>query len=417
MFKKALQIVVTFGVLVGAYQVYLVAFALLTGRVGVGGPTTEWVAHEGKVAKEATRLAVVTFGAKHWAADPKLNIRLYDAERGFFMYAGDYERLEKGKKLKFWPFAIIWLDKGGKGLKTATSAEAHVELNEPLGLAKPGAPAMHVIEASLEQDVILRDDKGTPLDRSDDTVVDGDGAPLPYIEYSEKTSPAEIRTKSHVRIVDQKLKLTGTDLLISMRKPPKGQGGSGGFDAETAILRKDNRVLIADAGKGGVMPGQVRGKADGPTPTTVRSDGEMRVDLPPKPRALRPWEEGPPDQEGPTYVTFRRNVEVARGSSARHARRRQPADHADADREAARGLACARRGRGRPRRRVLRARRGRGDAALLERGRRRRRAARQPRAPPGARDRVRGLAHVAVAGRRDQVQRADLQEAAAQASG
>ncbi|HEY2157808.1 MAG TPA: hypothetical protein VGH33_19420, partial [Isosphaeraceae bacterium] len=316
MFKKALQIVVTFGVLVGAYQAYLVAFALLTGRVGDGRPTTEWVAHEGKVAKEATRLAVATFGAKHWAADPKLNIRLYDAERGFFMYAGDYERLEKGKKLKFWPFAIIWLDKGGKGLKTATSAEAHVELNEPLGLAKPGAPAMHVVEARLEQDVILRDDKGTPLDRSDDTVVDGDGGPLPYIEYSEKTSPAEIRTTSRVRIVDQKLKLTGSDLLIYMRKPPKGQGGSGGFDAETAFLKKDVRILIADAGKGGVMPGQVRGKVDGPTPTTVRSDGEMRVDLPPKPKALRPWEEGPPDQEGPTYVTFRRNVEVARGIEA-----------------------------------------------------------------------------------------------------
>ncbi len=138
MFKKALQIVVTFGVLTGAYQAYLVAFALLTDRIGDRRPTTEWVAHEGKVAKEATRLAVATFGEKHWAANPKLNIRLYDAERGFFMYAGDYERLEKGKKLKFWPFAIIWMDKGGKGLKTATSAEAHVELNEPLGLAKPG---------------------------------------------------------------------------------------------------------------------------------------------------------------------------------------------------------------------------------------------------------------------------------------
>src|SRR5262245_49705851 len=107
-FKKAFQIVATLGLLVGVYQAYLVAFALLTDRVGDRRKETTVVltAHEGKVNKEATRLAVEQFGAGHWAADPKLDIRLYDGERGFFMYAGNYERLEKGKKLRFFPFAI-----------------------------------------------------------------------------------------------------------------------------------------------------------------------------------------------------------------------------------------------------------------------------------------------------------------------
>ena len=161
MFKKAFQIVVTFGVLVGAYQAYLVGFALLTKRIGERDTGIVFVAQEGKVAKWATALAVELFGADSWTARKDLPIRLYDAERGFFMYAGNYERLEKGKKLRFWPFAIIWLSKDGKSRKTAVSTEAKIELNEPLGLVRAGTPSMHVIEARLEQDVILRDDKGT----------------------------------------------------------------------------------------------------------------------------------------------------------------------------------------------------------------------------------------------------------------
>ncbi len=319
MFKKALQIVATIGVLAGAYQAYLVAFALLTDRIGDRRrDTITLVAREGKVAKEATEYAKRAFGETSWAANKELPIRLYDAERGFFMYAGDYERLEGGKKLKFWPFAIVWKSKDGRSLKSATCVEAFLELNEPLGLLKPGATAMRVIEARLEQDVILRDDKGTP-DRSDDTVVDGDGAPLPYIEYTEKTVPAEIRTTKRVRVVDQKMTLTGVDLLMLMRKGQGPAGSSAGFDVETVYLRKDPRIVIADVGKSGVMPGQSRGKAataGGPTPATVKSDGEMRVDLPPKPRPLRPGQEGPPELEGPTFVTFRRNVEVVRGREA-----------------------------------------------------------------------------------------------------
>ena len=317
MFKKALQIVVTFGVLVGAYQAYLVAFAILITQIGGGrsGEGTVFVPHEGKVAKEATAYGIRVFGKDSWVADPKLPIRLYDKERGFYMYAENYERLDGGKKLRFWPFALIWKAKDGPGLKSASSVEAFIELNEPLGLLKPGTPSMHVVEARLEQDVVLRDDKGTP-DPADDTVVDGDGRPLPYIEYTEKTSPAEIRTTEHVRVIDQKMTLTGTDLLILMRKGQGPAGSPGGFDAETVFLKKDPRIVMADVGKSGVMPGQARGKAattSGPTPATVKSDGEMRVDLPPKPKALRPDFDGPPEQEGPTFVTFRRNVEVVRG--------------------------------------------------------------------------------------------------------
>ena len=81
---------------------------------------------------------------------------------------------------------------------------------------------------------------------------------------TEKTSPPEIRTTSRVRIVDQKMTLTGSDLLILMRKRQEGSGSSGGFDAETAFLRKGPEVVIADVGKSGFMPGQSRGKAAAP---------------------------------------------------------------------------------------------------------------------------------------------------------
>ena len=176
MFKKALQIVVTFGVLVGGYQAYLLGFAALTDRIGA--PKTvdaAWVPTKSVTAKEAHRLAVESFGKDDFTSRPDLRISMYDAERGFYMYALNYKRLEDGKKFEFWPFAIIWMSKDGKSRKTATSDRALIELNDKMGLVKPGQDALHVIEAKLEGNVVIRDDKGTLSDRADDLVV----GPLP----------------------------------------------------------------------------------------------------------------------------------------------------------------------------------------------------------------------------------------------
>ncbi len=311
MFKKALQIVVTLGMLLGGYQVYLVAFAMLTDRIGAA-PTLppEWKQIESRTSREARRLAIESFGADHWTAKPDLRIRFYDAARGFYMYAGDYTRLEDGKKFEFFPFAIIWLSKGGAARKLATSDRATVELNEKLGLGK-SEQAIHVIEARLEQQVVIRDDKGTLLDPSDDLVV----GPLPDIKYSEKTKPAVISSVNNIKIVDRNLMITGYDLLIELRDADARDKSQTGFDAQMARLKTNTHIAVKDVGKSGVLPGTSRSttKTEDPTPLDLRSDGEMRIDFPPKPKPLRPMFVGPPEPEGPTYATFQRNVVVERG--------------------------------------------------------------------------------------------------------
>jgi hypothetical protein len=314
-FKKAFQIVVTFGLLVGMYQAYIVAFAAVANRIGrERGPAPFLVDEiEPRFALVARALAVECLGKDSFAAQKDLRISFYDAERGFFMYAGDYKRKEGGKKLEFFEFAIIWLSKDGKSRKIATSDRALVEFKEPMGVMKPGA-APHVVQAKLEGNVWLRDDKGTPADRSDDLVVSGPDGGLPWIEYTEKTNPPEIRSVSSIKVVDQNLTLTGYNLLIWLRKE-EGPGAAAGFEAQTAFLDKDPRIHIKDVGKSGgnVFGSPRQATTSGPTPLDLRADGKMRIDLPRKPKRLRPDQQGPPEYEGPTFARFERNVEVERG--------------------------------------------------------------------------------------------------------
>jgi hypothetical protein len=313
-FKKAFQVVVTFGMRVGGYQAYLLGFAALTDRIGA--PTTAeapWTPTKSLTAREATRLAAESFGKDHWSAQDDLKIRYYDAERGFYFYARNYERREGGKKFEFWPFAIVWHSKDGKSRKTGTSERALVELNDAMGLVKPDQAPLHVVEAKLENNVILRDDKGTRADTADDLVV----GPLPYIEYTEKTNPPAIRSVSNVRLVDRDMIVTGYDLLILLRKAEGSGSSPAGFDAQTAYLKKNVDIVVKDVGKSNILPGTAKGTpAEGSTPLHLKNEGEMRIDFPPKPKPYRPQLVGPPELEGPTYATFHRLVVVRRGLGA-----------------------------------------------------------------------------------------------------
>src|SRR4051812_515042 len=133
--------------------------------------------------KEAIALAGRAFGERHWSVDRDLQVRYYNKERGYWMYAKEYERLNDGKQLRFKPFALIWQSHDKKDLKTVTSAEAIVDLDRPLGLAlKPGGAPLRVVHAQITGDVHIRDDKGT--DEHDDDLVIG---PMPYVEYDEPT--------------------------------------------------------------------------------------------------------------------------------------------------------------------------------------------------------------------------------------
>ena len=63
---------------------------------------------ESETKRRAIRLAAGSFGPGHWSAAEDLQIRYYSAEKGYWMYAKEYERLNDGKRVRLRPFAIIW---------------------------------------------------------------------------------------------------------------------------------------------------------------------------------------------------------------------------------------------------------------------------------------------------------------------
>ena len=92
-----------------------------------------------------------------------------------------------------------------------------------------------------------------------------------------------------------------------------GTPGPSGFDAETAFVYHDVHIIVNDGGSDGVLPGRAKPEESGKVPIDVRSDREMRVDLPrPRPEVVGPPNlDRPPD---PTLVKFKTNVRVIRGT-------------------------------------------------------------------------------------------------------
>lgn len=330
MFKRAFLVATTFGVLVACYATYVRVFALVAGSLARARPTyTVSFEHtEAESSKRATSLALDCFGEEHWAASPDLPFRIYDAERGLWMYFQNYERLNDGKRFKFWPFAIIWGSRDGRSLKTATSESAIVDLDQPVGLAgKTGPPGgrMKVVHAKLEGEVRLRDDKGTPRDATDDLNI----GPLTYVEYDEPKLQITGDPTNVVVIDDRGAHVTGIGLLIQLRARADGNpNATTGFNGvESAYLLRSVHILMDDVGQGGFLSGASSRPAvsptdprpGGPAPLDLRADGDgtvnrpaMRIDLA---RPRTPVEVGPPSPPGPTFAHFHRNVEVLHGKS------------------------------------------------------------------------------------------------------
>jgi hypothetical protein len=315
-FKKALQIVATFSLLVGGYAGYARVFAIVEEQLGqaVDGDSTPFPETESKSALRATEVARETLGARSFAAQRDLKIRYYDALRGYYMYAENYERLEDGRRLRIWPFALIWVSKDGRSRKTATSDQAVIDLSQPFGLAKVGSEPSHIVHARMTGDVRLRDDKGTRDDPEDDLRV----GPMALLEYDEKT--LQITTDSDVFLQDRDLTLTcigGMLIQLRRRAPTPGEPpspGGAGFDAESALFYRDIHIVVKNVGPTGILPGTAKPEKGGQTPLDLRSDGEMKIDLPrPHPFVLI----GPPDLDrapDPTFVKFQTNVRVLRGT-------------------------------------------------------------------------------------------------------
>ncbi len=327
MLKKAFRVTTAFALLVAGYAAYAQVFVQVAQRYG---PTKEIVGVGPTIkisptGEKARKLAIRARGPNHWSTDPDLPIRIYNADRSFWMYAPSYKRLEGGKVLEFSPCLMISESRDGKSLKTIEGNLARVELDRPFGLVAPSGDAsggsMKVVRARLEGDVIIRDDKGTPNPADDMRITR-----LTHLVYDD--AALTITSESDLQAEDGDYWVTAIGLLLKLRPKdavPGGTASSTGFNGvQTLILHKKVHVKIRDVGATGILPGTsapatttakapAKGKAKAPTeptPLDVHSSGPMQVDMPKPPL---PVAVGPPAPEGPTYVHFERDVEVLRG--------------------------------------------------------------------------------------------------------
>ena len=313
MFKKAFQIVVTLSLLVAGYTGYTRLFAVVATVLSNGRDSRENLFPESDPtsAQRATELARTSFGPESFAAQKGLKLQYYDKARGYYMYAQNYERLNGGKTLHIWPFAMVWISSDGKSRKTATSDEAWIDMSQPMNLmGKPSTDPNKINHANLVGNVYLRDDKGTLENTLDDLRV----GPMTHLEYDE--SKLQISSDSDILLQDRDLTLTGISMMIQLRRKMTAgsQGGGGvGFEAETMTVYKDVHVMVNNVTSTGILPGAAKPEKTGKTPLDVRSDREMRIVL------ARPRTDvvGPPDpkqEPDPTLVSFKTNVRVLRGT-------------------------------------------------------------------------------------------------------
>ncbi len=322
MIKKAALVLFTFSALVGAHLVYTQGFALLAHRLAasVDDPFAFEEPQSAHLLK-SRQLAIDNFGPDAWMTKG-IKLSYYDSSRGSYMYAQDYQLKNDGKTMEITPFAMISVSKDGHSHKTVTSDQAIITFNQPYGLLKKTSEPTRVVHAELIGNVRIRDDKGTPDNPLDDLLI---GPMTKPVAFDEKTM--QITTNSDVIIQDQDMMITGTELMMQLRRknavlpmatlgeptPPPAGGGSSGFEAETAFLYRNVDIVIKNVGPGGILPGQSKPDAQGRTPLHLQCAGTMRIDMPkPKPVVVI----GPPNpfvEPEPTYARFEKNVRVTRG--------------------------------------------------------------------------------------------------------
>ncbi len=338
MFKNLLKAGMTFFLLLGGYYAYGRAFEFVVQRLRTHHSTYTSVfpTRQSKSKQQATALARESFGSDHWSVTSDHLYAYYNAERGFWMFALDVEEIQEengvrydGKRLKMKPFAMIWNSSDRKSHQMLTAEKATLDMNQPIGLSKKeSTEAIKVEHALIEQNVRIRDERGTPGKLSDDMV-----GTMDWVRYDEETQ--KITTASHVVFQDPDQTTIGDGMLIQLTKQDpnaqRGQSSSGFGGAKFAILDKNVHVRLRDMGDSGVFPGaapkpkspakgaavnlQVAGSPSsgksaptapaGPSPMDILSDGPMHVDFA---KNSPPVEVGPPEPPAPTFVRFERNV-------------------------------------------------------------------------------------------------------------
>ncbi len=325
--EKAAKILFTAGLLIFGSEAYRIGFALaerhfappMPKRIVRVDEESAGPATLSRSAQEARELAARAFGESHWAASKDLKIRFYDAQRGFWIYAQNYDsKSEKGDRIRFWPVVFIWR---GEADPNATNArrnlifgggdEAIIEMSQPLGVIKPGKEPSKIVRAIVQGAVLIRDDKATPA-KEDDLEI----GPLADIRFDEPT--LSIRSDSDVRIKDRDLLITGRGLDIELwPRELLGSSESGGDKSassnfsgtKTIRLASDVRIEVTNVGKSNVLPGNSKDKTEA-IPAWLTCDGAMRIDLP---RQHVQPKVGPPRPTTPTIATFAKNVVLQRG--------------------------------------------------------------------------------------------------------
>lgn len=297
--------------LLASYAGYVQVFTRVAAYYDKQKVTTrEFRRNTSKTKEKAILLAKETFGPRHWTTDSEL-LHYYNVEHGYYIYAKNYVRRSGGKEVDVSPFALIWQSRDGTKTQTTTSDKATILLDQPLGLpSKTSSGPMKVVHARLEGNVEIRDDKGTRGKPGDDLVIN-----LNYAEYDEQK--LVIESESDLVVRDRDMRETGTGVHIDLRPKdthaPAGQ--SAGFDgAKTIIIKKNNHIVVKDAGESGVLPGSAKAeqKTGSRTPLDIRCAGELRIDLPERPVWVKV---GPPAPPAPTFAEFDRDVQVLRGKA------------------------------------------------------------------------------------------------------
>jgi hypothetical protein len=318
--KRALRVVLAFGLLVAGYLGYGRAFAFVVSHVGrpTGVPIIPYDPSPSRTAREMIDLARSAFGPGHWTTDPTQAITYYDTERGYWLFFQRWSRAQEGKRLEFAPFAAIWRSRDKTNLNTMLGNKAYVDFDRPFEPASTGGGAAKVMHAMIEGEVRLRDDKGTRENPGDDLTI----GPLMSLNYD--AVKGQIATGSDVELRQADLVVLCQGLTIDLWEgtapagAPNAAAGPAppGFaGARTIVLHNKIRIASENVGKIGVVPGG-REQAQGARPGELTADGPARIDLP-RPRGRpRSTPSGTPDPEPePVIARFERNVVIRQGPS------------------------------------------------------------------------------------------------------
>src|SRR5262249_46586731 len=113
--------------LVGGYFGYVHVFDFVVERVRASRDAESilFPVHPSDSKLQAVAIARAAFGKGHWSTNEHQVFRYYNAERGFWMYAKDVERIIQedgvkydGKRVRMEPFALVWKSHDGRETKT-----------------------------------------------------------------------------------------------------------------------------------------------------------------------------------------------------------------------------------------------------------------------------------------------------------